>query len=445
MSTPGEQLRAAREARKLSIAQVVKAIRIRGYYLEAMEADDLSIMPSAVQARGFLRAYAEFLGLDFGSLANPGQATQQQALPVVDSTLPVPEPEPEPQPEPENSPKTNSSLPAETLPEEPEVLETTDPQPSDLIFRQIGSSLRQRRELLGLTLEEIERHTRVRKNNLQIIEQGDFDSLPSPVQARGMLNTYANFLDMNGEAMLLRFAEGLQARRLERQPDLAAKSAGARRRWTLPLWMRRLVSPDLIFGTIMIVGISLLVLWGATRIITTQEIEEEDQAPSISDVLLSTPDDETATPLGLPTSVDELGTPLPSLDDEPTQLVELTAPLPGTLLQVTLIVRERVFIRVTVDGEVVQEGRVAPGAALVFDGSERIEVLTGNGGAVQVIYNQFDFGVMSNPGQVANRIYTIDGVQTPTPTISPTPTNTPRVQPSATPTVTPTLSPTGNP
>ena len=107
-----------------------------------------------------------------------------------------------------------------------------------------------------------------------------------------------------------------------------------------------------------------------------------------------------------------------------------------------MLVRERVFLRVIVDGEVKQDGRVAPGAALVFDGSERIEVLTGNGSAIQVIYNQFDFGQMGNPGEVVNRIYTLDGIQTPTPTVSPTPSNTPRIQPSATPTLTstPTLT-----
>lgn len=444
MPTPGEQLRAAREARKLSIAQVVQATRIRSYYIEAMEADDLSIMPSTVQARGFLRAYAGFLGLDFAGLTNPDLAAE-------DSTK-TPDPEPESQPEPEVEPEPEAdvavlsgpdeSAPAEAAVEPDQPLEPVDIQPSDLIFRQIGLSLLQRRELLGLTLDEIERHTRVRKNNLQHIEQGNFDSLASPVQARGMLNAYANFLDMNGETMLLRFAEGLQARRVERQPE-ASQPAVSRRRWILPFWVRRLLSPDLIFGTVMILSITLLVLWGATRIMQVQEARQEDsQAPSISDVLLSTPDVETSTPEPIPTSVEELGTPLPSLDDEPTLELEATAPLPGSLLQVTLIVRERVFLRVTVDGEVVEEGRFASGAALTFDARQRIEVLVANGGAVQVIYNQFDFGVMGDPGQVVNRIYTFDGIQTPTATLTPLPTNTPLVQPTATPTLTttPTLT-----
>lgn len=433
MPTPGEKLRAAREARKLSIKQVVQATRIRSHYLEAMEADDLSVMPSAVQGRGFLRAYADFLGLSLNSLSTAGEQAEKEAAPV---------PEPEAQPQ-----QVEAELPAQ----EPEALEVdpepespeTDPlpnpaQPSDIIFRQIGLSLRQRRELLGLTLDEIERHTRMRPANLSIIEQGDFDSLPSPVQARGMLNTYANFLDMNGDSMLLRFAEGLQARRAERQVDTPAP----RRRWGLPLWIRRLLSPDLFFGALIILTITGLLIWGAARIIASQEIpEDEGQAPSISDVLLASPQAPTETPQGLPTSIEELGTPLPALEEEATLELEATAPLPGSILQVTILVRERVFVRVIIDGEVKQDGRVAPGAALIFDGQERIEVLTGNGGAVQIIYNQFDFGLMGNPGEVVNRIYTLDGIQTPTATFSPTASNTPRIQPSPTPTVTGTPTP----
>jgi cytoskeletal protein RodZ len=435
MPTPGEQLRAAREARKLTLQQVVQATRIRSYYIEAMEADDLSVMPSAVQARGFLRAYSTFLGLDFEALTQPAEKPVAEPEPEPPAP-PQPEPEPEPEPEAPSTPEPATEVPGR---EEQAPLAL---QPSDIIFRQIGMNLRQRRELLGLTLEEIERHTRVRRANLERIEQGEFDSLPSPVHARGMLSTYAGFLDMNPDAMLLRFAEGLQARHSERQPGPVS---APRRKPALPAWLTRLVSPDLIFGAIMVIGFSVLALWGAARIIASQEAEQEVEAPSISEVLLAT-SEVTETAQAIPTSLEELGTPLPSLLDTAVPPADATSPLPGSILQVTLIVRERVFLRVIVDGVVKQDGRVAPGAALVFDGRERIEVLTGNGNAVQVIYNQFDFGPLGNPGQVVNRIYTLEGVQTPTPTITPTATNTPRFQPSETPTITGTPPiPTGAP
>jgi cytoskeletal protein RodZ len=425
MPTLGEQLRAAREARKLKIGQVVQATRIRSYYLEAIEADDLSMLPSAVQARGFLRAYAEFLGLNLAELLENASPTPKK----------TPEPQPEPTPPPVSlpTPPQEPVQATEAIPAPP-----SSPRPSDLIFRKIGIGLKQRRELLSLTLDEIERHTHIRAKNLDAIENGDFDLLPSPVQARGMLNTYATFLDINGETMLLNFAEGLQARRIERQQEIGQKPVKPRRKLMMPLWLGRLISADLIFGSLMLGGLSLLLLWGASRIVAAQELEQEAQAPSISDILLAPPSLQAAEAAeALPTSLEIPGTLLPSLDAEPTSTAEPPTALPGTLLQVTLLVRERAFVRVIVDGEIKLEGRIAPGAALVFDGNERIEVLTGSGNAIQLIYNQFDYGLMGNPGEVVNRIYTLDGIQTPTPTISPTATNTPRITASPSPSLTP--------
>ncbi len=59
----GQHLRAAREALELSINQVEQRTRIRARFLEALEAGDYSGM-TQVQAQGFLRNYARFLGLD---------------------------------------------------------------------------------------------------------------------------------------------------------------------------------------------------------------------------------------------------------------------------------------------------------------------------------------------------------------------------------------------
>jgi cytoskeletal protein RodZ len=60
-ATIGQQLKTAREARELSLQDVEKAIHIRVHYLQALENDDFSSMPSKAQARGFLRLYADFL------------------------------------------------------------------------------------------------------------------------------------------------------------------------------------------------------------------------------------------------------------------------------------------------------------------------------------------------------------------------------------------------
>lgn len=67
--TIGDKLKQAREARLLTLDQAAQTTRIRPRYLEALERGDLSAIPSNAQARGFLRIYADFLGLDPNSLA----------------------------------------------------------------------------------------------------------------------------------------------------------------------------------------------------------------------------------------------------------------------------------------------------------------------------------------------------------------------------------------
>jgi cytoskeleton protein RodZ len=60
----GSSLREARERRGLELDAVQRALRIRRRYLEALESDRFDQLPGEVYARGFLREYAEYLGLD---------------------------------------------------------------------------------------------------------------------------------------------------------------------------------------------------------------------------------------------------------------------------------------------------------------------------------------------------------------------------------------------
>jgi hypothetical protein len=60
----GNTLREARLRRKLDFRQVEAATKIRGRYLRALEEEDFEALPAETYVRGFLRSYAEFLGLD---------------------------------------------------------------------------------------------------------------------------------------------------------------------------------------------------------------------------------------------------------------------------------------------------------------------------------------------------------------------------------------------
>jgi cytoskeleton protein RodZ len=60
----GGSLREARLKRELTPADVQKAIRIRDRYLQALEEERWEVLPGDAYVKGFLRTYADYLGLD---------------------------------------------------------------------------------------------------------------------------------------------------------------------------------------------------------------------------------------------------------------------------------------------------------------------------------------------------------------------------------------------
>ena len=585
--TIGQKLKNAREEKRLTLEKVFEDIRIRIPYLQALEADDLSTMPSPVQARGYLRNYAHYLELDFDQLLNELRADTQATAEIIgpaedastlrpslqlqddavlnrqpetqtidpllteDSAKEVPapsttkparrkktnsqpkhspalpgtdqpgrwapgasvdvaqdvpdsaqpakrrgrkkvEPESEPIPIVESVPElvedpAFSAEPAlqgsESIGEEtPVELSQVEPQPdisdnlwqswlnrlssrlaagakrptlvqretaiSELeaqsiqsipisevtsdrgqneiqnlppvdwseIFKEIGVELRQRRELLSLNLQEVERNTHVKAHYLDALEKGAIDKLPSTVQTRGMLSNYATFLDLDVDALLLRFADALQARHREKNPQKPARKPGQPIVAPIPS-IRSFIAGDMIFGigiAVLLVGFSI---WGVSRVLTIQSQREvQPTAPSISDVLLASPDPSqfTATPELLPAQIPGEVTVTIVI---PTQNLDVN-------VQVNLVAVERTYMRVIVDGEEIFNGRVVPGTAYPYQAENQIEVLVGSGAAIRTVYNGRDLGLMGTFGQVVNNIYLAEEIITPTALPSPTVTST---------------------
>lgn len=589
-STIGQKLKEAREDQRLTLEKVFESTRIRVQYLQALEEDDMSLMPSPVQARGYLRNYAEFLGLDVARLleelkeANaqkppdvvigpadvpvvqeakisepepvPVAAPLEEPAPLIKpkparrkKTAPQPEGEPAAPPKgrgrkktdpelgiqiepPDVSPGQGSKVVEAPVPPESETFQPDAPPPlahkngmasflesarqirdevpedvphvpaaappgdgteppagepapgsdvndslwqtwlnrlgstlaarskrrtlvpnepvisgleqnaglppgeqepvlevpplqeeSTQIFQEIGRELRQRRELLSLHLEEVERNTHVKAHYLDALERGAMDDLPSTVQTRGMLSNYATFLDLDVDAQLLRFADALQARYRERNPQKPARKPGQPILASLPP-MRSFIAGDLIFGVGIVVLLVGFAIWGVSRVLTLQDQQDVNPtAPSISDILLASPGPSsfTATP------TEEI---IEAFPGQPTVTVVIPTLNANVNVQVNLVAVERTFMRVIVDGEIVFEGRVVPGTAYPFQAVDRVEVLVGSGAAIRIVYNSHDLGLLGSFGQVVHNIYRTDeivtptGMPTPTATITPTATNT---------------------
>lgn len=62
--TLGSFLRQERERRNIALDSIANETRISRQHLEALERDDLHLLPAPVFVRGFLRTYANYLGID---------------------------------------------------------------------------------------------------------------------------------------------------------------------------------------------------------------------------------------------------------------------------------------------------------------------------------------------------------------------------------------------
>jgi cytoskeletal protein RodZ len=84
--TVGDRLRAAPEARGLSLDEMAEATKVRRVYLADIEAMRIEALPSRPYAIGYVRAYAEALGLDPDALVSRFRAE----MPEPDQTFRAP-------------------------------------------------------------------------------------------------------------------------------------------------------------------------------------------------------------------------------------------------------------------------------------------------------------------------------------------------------------------
>lgn len=82
MQTVGEILRSEREKKGLSIKEIEIATSIRTLYITAIEEGNYSIIPGEVYLKGFIRNYANYLGLDGQQIVDLYRQNQLPVAPV---------------------------------------------------------------------------------------------------------------------------------------------------------------------------------------------------------------------------------------------------------------------------------------------------------------------------------------------------------------------------
>lgn len=295
---------------------------------------------------------------------------------------------------------------------------------------ELGSILRDAREMKGLTLAEVQEQIRINSQYLDALEEGNYHLLPTQVHLRGFLRNYARFLELDPEPLLEKCeiayaAQSARARHAnsengsepllasrDDQPffepvnmDLDGNSGGAESTVRLVIIVALLVTIGLAASRFL----PLVLGQGDGRDNLPQMIEslmaaEEDPAETMSDEPEANMPEVTSEAI------------IPSERNNPAGVATDTAsipptrpPLPATMdeINLRLDITERTWVRVIIDGEVALEDQITrEDGPFEWQALQEAHVLTGNAAGVFVTINEVPVGKLGERGAVAEERWT---------------------------------------
>jgi cytoskeleton protein RodZ len=365
--TLGSLLRQKRESLGLTLEKVEGLTRIHAKHLRAIEADDLSSIPSVPQARGFIRNYAAFLGISPEEIAKqtgasqPGSTRPQKPSPPASSPAAIPAP---PSPPPVHGEASVDKI-------------STPPPP--------GST----RPRTPITAPVISRSAiGIRTRSLPAAARSNKWFRLDMLLGVGVTLVIVALLSWGGYHVVLSMQKSATPSMTgSLVPEASESAAPAATSGGLP---------SAAGGT----------LFPAT----------DGQTPLASESGFA------VTP-----GVVSLDTPIPTAFPTPLGGVYTDVRI-HIVIVLRAYLEVEVDGKIDPGGF---SGRVQPGETYDFVGRQSVKITTGNGAGIRVVFNGVDAGLMGRFGEVVSQNYTPTGVLTPvpsatlTPTITPTPTVTP--------------------
>jgi cytoskeleton protein RodZ len=302
----------------------------------------------------------------------------------------------------------------------------------------IGDRLQNARTARGLSLDDVEAATRIRRRYLDAIEREAWEELPAPVYARSFLAAYARQLGIPPDEVLGQYS--------------SAEASGAASHGTAPVEVR--ITPGaapsrlrriLTAVVAVLIAAALVVTWvlvgqlrqfAATRPRPGATVVPHTGAPSATPGT-PPPSASTSAPPAAPapgaqastaTSPGGAASPAPGAGAPPAGTAPApvspgappapaspgtvpTPASPGTLV-ITADANDRTWVRVVSDGSVVFEGFVSAGDHETWQGRQ-VSIRVGNASALDISVNGKPIGRLGNPGDVVDRTFSANPAATP--------------------------------
>jgi len=389
VSDLAQRFTSAREASGFTLADVERSTRIRSRFLEAIETGDYARLPDGLPARGFVRLYARFLGMD-----------EEQALADYDiendlvGVLPQDEVPPMPTRERMQSQYTRPQIaPAKANATWRGAL----PAPDDPDLLDVDFS-RTRRSLAELDEEDDEAVY-----------------APAPTQnARASSQPARTSFTLNETPVIdnINFKQQLNEQRARPKSNYtssnrSARSASQRVGPTAPSARARAIPRPSISLTPVIHFLSDRRLWMVVAALGAVVL----LGVLVTRVILPTAQAALAgKPSAQPTV--QIVQVTPVVDGKTAGAVAAPYPaLPAGGVQLVLDVAERAWVRVKVDGNVVFEGIPSLGPTAPWSARQSVSIETGNAGAFSATVNGKTLGKLGERDATLKRTYDPNGIK----------------------------------
>lgn len=298
-------------------------------------------------------------------------------------------------------------------------------------MNELGHILREARETKGLTLVQVQDRIRINTKFLEAMENGRFESLPSPVHGRGFLRNYARFLELEPEPLLKRY----EATLVDYRPTSNGNGNG---RTPVPLPQQPLPVRDdqpffnpvnldldgtparsgaestlrivIILALLVAIGLAasrfvpMLLGQGDGQANLNEAIEQLLQPATPESVPAGTNDEMAPLLTTQPITSTNRNTILPPISTlSPPTLTRPALPVTMDTVRLRLDITERTWLQVTIDGTVVFNGTAKQGDEPYFwEAQQEARVLAGNAIAVFVTVNDIPLGKMGERGAVGD-------------------------------------------
>lgn len=261
----------------------------------------------------------------------------------------------------------------------------------------VGQYLRQEREKRKITLDSVAKVTRITKENLEALENDEFQAISAPVFVRGFLRNYATYLGLDPQELVARY---------DSQTNLI-KIPGAKEA-SQPSKDENPVFKYLAFLCILLAGVAIIYY-----------LQKPSVPPPPAPVVTPAPGSPSPAPGARPSPLKtetSPGKPVPKVippekEKKPSEKLVTAATVPGEKETtpdrrhvLKAVATEKTWLRILNDEQQVSDVLLQPKETSSWTARRQFHITIGNAGGIELFLNGVSQGRLGKSGEVINLV-----------------------------------------